>query len=361
MLSVARTETTPGTRCTKSGSSSASVSVSTWPDELDRAVGDVHRHASRLEPERAPEHLGADLLGDFLVASGERANEIRSGDDSDQPVIIDDGKAIDSGVDHPARGRVDRHPRPDRDRGRGHRVARRLRSELALDAEIRLEEPAEQSFAMTLAALSHENVRFGDDPEDVLLVVDDREPRDPMLDEQCRHVLQRGTRRNGDDVRRHEIANLHVSSLSRRSSPRRTAQCIRAFTESRFGLSVVLESPALGSERVGRQRHHRLRCRARDRAGDRSRGAPSPRSFATAGAGPGRLERRGIRRHAGCERQPGFSRASIGACGERWPECSPACVFIVVASRYLHAQPSDHRARARFAEKTPSRRSRSSA
>jgi hypothetical protein len=61
-----------------------------------------------------------------------------------------------------------------------------------------------------LAALLHEEIGLGDDPDDEPGRIDDRDPAHAVLDHQPGHVLERRLGLDRDDFLRHHVADLEA-------------------------------------------------------------------------------------------------------------------------------------------------------
>ena len=104
------------------------------------------------------------------------------------------------------RGLGERPLGADRDRRRRHRLADGARLDLRDDVGKRQLEPAlEQALPLGLAALLEQDVSLGQDADDVVLGVDDRQARDLLRGQDLRGLLQRRVRPDGQELGGHDV------------------------------------------------------------------------------------------------------------------------------------------------------------
>ena len=185
------TETTPGTRRVERRGQLRIGLRADVSAQLDGAVLDGDRHLLGRDPERPQDDVLADLGGDLVVGAHERPDEVGARDDPDQhPVVGHDREPVDALVDHPPRGLGDRPGRRDRDGGRRHRLPGRQGAQLLAHVDaLREEQPGKTVPRRIDRTLLDEDVRLRHDADDPF-AVDDRQPRDPVLRQRPRHVLQ---------------------------------------------------------------------------------------------------------------------------------------------------------------------------
>jgi hypothetical protein len=158
----------------------------------------------------------ADLVLDLRVGADERAHEVGAGDDADQPLlVVDHRQAVDALLDHRRRSLGDGTPRPDSQRGCGHRFAGRPGGDLQLEPGLRdREQPVEEALlALPAVALLEEDVALREDPEDAALAVDDGQTGDPVLGQQGSGVLEGRVRPNRQHASGHQILDFHFLDL----------------------------------------------------------------------------------------------------------------------------------------------------
>jgi hypothetical protein len=170
----------------------------------DDAVVDDDGELGRVAEVRAEDQVLDDLAADVRVRPAVDAEHVRTGHDADQPaVVVGDREPLDPPVEHQPGGVGDGLAGADGHGRLGHQVGCGHRGRPGQLAVVR--QAVQHTGDIAAECLLGEQVGLRDDPDDLVVGVDDREGADPVLAEPGGDLLVGGAFPNGDDVGTHHV------------------------------------------------------------------------------------------------------------------------------------------------------------